>query len=276
MQITRAPQPATATHSTTPMGAAGVWVNGVPAFNALDGGSYRTSANADVGGGPVTSTAVHWSAASLEGGPVTAGSLVSAFANFDSVLATSTEAAASANWPTSLGGATVSIVDSAGVTFSAPIFYASPTQLNYRVPPNVATGVATVRISANGIVVPGGINIVPTYPGLFRVNVEGLAAAQVARLRNGQVVYESASGPISLTDSPTLVLFSTGLNGASDVSATIGGLTAAVDYAGPQGTWAGLEQINVKIPAALAGKGKVEIVVTAGGKRSNPVFISIQ
>ena len=96
----------------------------------------------------------------------------------------------------------------------------------------------------------------PTYPGLFKVRVDGLAAAQVARLRAGQVVYESvvragAGGafepaPISLAnpaENPTLVLYATGLNGATDVIATIGGVNAPVDFAGPQGTWAGLEQM---------------------------------
>jgi uncharacterized protein (TIGR03437 family) len=60
------------------------------------------------------------------------------------------------------------------------------------------------------------------------------------------------------------------------VTATIGGVNAAVDYAGPQGTWTGLEQVNVRIPAALAGKGKVEVVLTAVGKKSNPVFVAVQ
>ena len=183
----------------------------------------------------------------------------------------------------------MTIIDAAGVTFTAPIFYASPGQLNYRVPANVATGVATVRVSANGAVIPGGINVVPTYPGLFKVNTDGLAAAQVARVRSGQVVYESVvragtggafePAPISLAntlENPTLVLYATGLNGATDVTATIGGVTATVDFAGPQGTWAGLEQINLRIPATLAGKGKVEVLVAAGGKKSNPVFVTFQ
>jgi uncharacterized protein (TIGR03437 family) len=183
------------------------------------------------------------------------------------------------DWPLSLGGATVTVVDSAGVSTPAPIAYASPRQLNYRIPATVATGIASVRITAGGVTVPGSIHIVATYPGLFRANAAGDAVAQVARLTGGNVVYQAVSGPIpigSAGEQATLVLYGTGLNGASDVSATVGGVGVPVAYAGPQGTYAGLDQINVPLPQSLAGAGRVEIVVTAGGKASNPVYVVVQ
>jgi uncharacterized protein (TIGR03437 family) len=49
-----------------------------------------------------------------------------------------------------------------------------------------------------------------------------------------------------------------------------------VAYAGPQGTYAGLDQINLSLPQSLTGKGKVDVVVTAAGKPSNPVHITIR
>jgi uncharacterized protein (TIGR03437 family) len=254
-------------------------VNGVAIFNAADGASYRNAGNADAGGGIVQANAIQVSAASLEGGPVTPGALVTAYAQFEAKLATSTEAATSANWPVTLGGATVTVVDSSGASFPATISYASPRQVNYRVPENVASGVATVRITANGTNVPGALNIVPTYPGLFKVNVENQAAAQVARTVNGQVIYTSITGPVTLgpaSEQATLILYGTGLNGAREVTATIGGVAVPVAYAGPQGTYAGLDQINIPLPQSLAGKGRVNIVITAAGKPSNPVNIVIQ
>src|SRR5207244_3479466 len=123
-------------------------------------------------------------------------------------------------------------------------------QVNYRVPASVATGIAAVTISAGGTSVPGSLNIVSTYPGLFKVGIDGLAAGQVARVVNGQVVYQSATEPVSAGTSAqpsTLVLYGTGLNGAATVTATIGGQSASVAYAGPQGTYPGLDQINVTI-----------------------------
>ena len=109
-QLPRAPQPATIRRNTG-LGTVGVWVNGVAIFNAADGASYRVASNDDLGGGIVVATTVNVSAASLEGGPVTPGTLVTAYAEFEAQLATATEAALNANWPHSLGGTTVTVVD---------------------------------------------------------------------------------------------------------------------------------------------------------------------
>ncbi len=45
---------------------------------------------------------------------------------------------------------------------------------------------------------------------------------------------------------------------------------------GPQGTFTGLDQFNLLLPRALAGKGKVELTVTANGKVSNTVNLTIK
>jgi uncharacterized protein (TIGR03437 family) len=60
------------------------------------------------------------------------------------------------------------------------------------------------------------------------------------------------------------------------VTATIGGVNATVTYSGPQGTYPGLDQVNLLIPASLAGKGRLNVVLTAAGKPSNPVYIMAQ
>ena len=280
MQLPRAPQPASATRTNTALGAVGIWANGVAVFNAADGASYSNASGDDAGGGIVTQNAVNISSASLEGGPVTPGALVTAYANFDAKLATSTEQASTANWPSTLGGATVTIKDSAGVSTPAVISYASPTQVNYRVPEGIATGLATVSFTAGGVTVPGYLNIVSTYPGVFKAGADNLAAAQVARIQSGKTVYSAViAAPIAIgpaSELATLILYATGLNSAKDVAVTIGGVPAQVTYAGPQGTYAGLDQINVLIPQSVAGKGKVDIVVTAAGKPSNPVYVVIQ
>lgn len=278
VQVPRAPAVA-ATKTNTGLGTVGVWVNGVSIFNGADGASYRNASGDDAGGGIVQPNAIHWSSASLEGGPLTPGALVTAFAQFEARLATSTETAPTANWPVTLGGATVTVVDSAGTSTPATISYASPLQLNYRLPENLATGLATVRIAAGGVTVTGSANIVATYPGVFKTNLEGRAAGQVARLVNGQVVYEPVAGPIRLgtpAEQATLILYGTGLNRAREVTATVGGVSVPVAYAGPQGTFSGLDQINLSLPAALAGRGQVDVVITAAGKPSNPVNVVIQ
>ena len=287
-QFPRSPS-AAATKRNTNLGAIGLWVNGVAVFDGADGSSYSNANRNDVGGGIVRLSSMHVSAASFEGGPTAPGALMAAFPMFGAKLATSTASASSTAWPTTLGGATIAIRDSAGTTHSAPISYASPTQVNYQVPDAAATGLATITISANGVSIPGAINVVSAYPNLFQFNGEGLAAAQILRVRNGQQTYENiyqvvngavVALPIDFgpaTDELYLVVYGTGLGKTSPaVTAKIGGADSFVLYAGSQGTYAGLDQYNLSLPRSLAGKGKVDVIVTANGKASNLVNITIK
>ena len=285
-QIPRAPAVAT-NRANTGMGSQGMWVNGVVLFNFLDGASYTNSTGADgmAGNTPALDAALT-SAASLEQGPQAPGSLVAAFPLFFSVLSTSTASAPTADWPVTLGGTTVAVTDSAGSALPAKIFYASPGQLNFLMPSGLASGAGTATITAGGKTIVSKINIQPVYQNLFMLNSTALAAAAISRVRNGVVtteqVYQTTNGavvasPIALNgDQVYLVLYGSGLGSATSATASIGGVTATVAYAGPQGTWQGLDQFNILIPASLAGKGKVDVIVTAAGKPSNPVNITIQ
>ena len=53
-------------------------------------------------------------------------------------------------------------------------------------------------------------------------------------------------------------------------------MTLTPAFAGPQGGFDGLDQINIKLPPALKGSGDVVVKVTAAGKSANPVHITIQ
>ncbi len=253
-QIPSSPAPATS-NTATSLGVAGLWVNGVDVFNFLDGASYSNSSGTDVGGGGVAAGVIHVSAASFEGGPSAPGSIVAGFPVFQATIASSTAAASSATWPTTLGGTTVTVKDSAGTTRTAQISYASPSQVNFVVPSGSATGAATVSYTVNGTAVTGGINVAATYPNLFTVNTTGGAAAYTQTV-NGTAY---------------LVLFGTGLGSATSATATIGGVNAVVSYAGAQGTYPGLDQYNIAIPASVVGKGQADVIVTAAGLPSNTV-----
>jgi len=59
------------------------------------------------------------------------------------------------------------------------------------------------------------------------------------------------------SDQLFLVLFGTGMrfrSSLSNVSVKIGGIDAPVEYAGPQGEFAGLDQINVRLPRCWQGE----------------------
>jgi uncharacterized protein (TIGR03437 family) len=81
-------------------------------------------------------------------------------------------------------------------------------------------------------------------------------------------------------DIVVLVLYGTGIRGRTSldqVTATIGGASAPVAYAGVQGQFPGFDQINVTIPRSLAGRGGlVDVVVTVEGQASNVGQISIK
>ena len=73
--------------------------------------------------------------------------------------------------------------------------------------------------------------------------------------------------------------FGTGLRNRSalvNVTARIDGIDAATEFAGAQGQYVGLDQINVRVPKSLAGRGEVTVELIVEGKAANPVRISIK
>jgi uncharacterized protein (TIGR03437 family) len=47
-------------------------------------------------------------------------------------------------------------------------------------------------------------------------------------------------------------------------------------YAGPQGGFAGLDQVNVLLPRSLTGSGLVNVQLFVDGMAANPVEVSIR
>lgn len=287
LQLPRSPS-AASSRTSTGMGPQGLWVNGVTLYNFLDGATYTNSSGTDstAGNKPDYVAAVS-SAASFEQGPIAPGSLVAAYPLWFSVMASSTATASSTTWPTTLADiSSITIKDSAGTTGTATIYYASPTQVNFRMPTGLASGAATMTLKNSSQTITSHINIEATYPNLFMLNSNGLAAGAITRVHNGvtttgQIYTTSGSNivasPIALNgDTVYLTLYGSGLGSATSATATIGGIAANVTYAGPQGTYSGMDQFNIQIPSSLTGAGSVAVVVTAGGEKSNPVYITIQ
>jgi hypothetical protein len=234
------------------------------------------------------------SAASYSGARLAPESIVAAFGTN---LATAIEAASSVPLPTSLAGTTVKVKDSQGAERSAPLFFVSPTQINYLIPAETATGAATVVFnSSDGSVSGGAVQIAQVAPGIFAANADGqgIAAALALRVKaDGSQIFEAVTRfdpnqnkvvavPIDLgeaTDQVFLLLFGTGWRSRSDLSAvtvSIGGVNAQVSYAGQQGGFVGLDQLNALIPRALIGHGEVDVTVTIDGQAANVVKVNIR
>jgi uncharacterized protein (TIGR03437 family) len=212
-------------------------------------------------------------------------------------LALTTISATSSELPTNLESTTVTITDNTGNAKMAPLFYVSPTQINFQIPAGLSNGVGTITINlANQIVATGVIALTNTAPGFFTANQTGtgLAAATVQRFKaDGAYNYESITRfdpalqqvvalPINVNPGVDMVylnLYGTGIRGRSDlanIKAKIGGVEAQVTYAGAHGSFVGVDQINVLVPPGLAGKGEVEIEIMVEGKAANPVKLTFQ
>ncbi len=198
---------------------------------------------------------------------------------YGSSLAAAPQQAQSQPLPVNLGGVTVTLTDANGGVFPAPLFYVSPNQVNWLVPKGAATGVATVTLANGSATFTGTATIAPTAPGIYTANSsgQGPAAAQAAsRLAYANTFQCSSAGnctlvPIDVTSQPVLILYGTGIRGAApgSVSVKIGNIDAPVTYAGPQGAYAGLDQVNVTLPPTLKGRGQLVFTVTVNGQAAN-------
>jgi uncharacterized protein (TIGR03437 family) len=214
-----------------------------------------------------------------------------------------TTAQATAPFPNSISGSSVSILDANGVITAAPIVSVSPNQIMFLVPGTVATGTAQIIVS-NGIGIftnsqtANSVEIATVAPGILTVNGSGLAAAEAVLVSGGtqtsQLSYTTDSNgaaianPIKVgpgTSSTYLLLFGTGIAkaGTALTTATVNGLAATVAYAGPAGADSGLDQVNILLPAKLAGAGNVNVQLTletekggVGGAAANSVQITVQ
>ncbi len=249
----------------------------------------------DVAGALATVSAANYRAEALAPGQIIAA--------FGTELANTTASATTVPLPTTLGGVSVKVRDYAGdIERLAPLFYVSPTQINFQLPPEtfagneLVGGRSTITITNGSSVSISVVAVEPVAPGLFALNAtgRGLAAAQVLRvLANGAQRYEEIARfnpvanqweaiPIDLSNAAEqvfLVLYGTGLRGRSALSrvtSTIGGTAVETLYAGAQGNLAGLDQLNLRLPRSLAGRGNVDIALTVNGKTANVVQVNLK
>jgi uncharacterized protein (TIGR03437 family) len=223
--------------------------------------------------------------------PVAPGSIISIYGSGLAIAGTS---ATMLPLPTSLGGTSVTITDSSGVQSPLPLFYAGPTQINAEIPQAATTGTATLSVITQSGSQSGSVTLAAVAPGLFSANESGAGVAA------GQFVTNDANGTQTIVDvfqcsggagacvalplgvsagNSALVLYGTGVHNRaslSDVTVMIGGQTLPASYAGAAPNYAGEDQVNVLLPASLAGSGTVNVSVSVAGSVSNTVTVNIQ
>ncbi len=233
-------------------------------------------------------------ASSFVSGAMAADSIASIFGDS---LTKATESATMLPLPTTLAGVSVKVRDSNNAELAAPLFFASPSQINFLIPSTTAPGnaIATVTDAGGRAISTGTMIISAIAPGLFTANASGtgLAAAVVLRIKgDGSQVYEPVvqrdengnliAVPIDLGpegDQVFLSLFGSGIRGNSginSVNAFAEGGALPVLYAGAQGDFVGLDQINLRLPRTLAVRGEQNVVVTVENRAANTVRINIK
>jgi len=220
------------------------------------------------------------------GGVVNAASFTAALSPgalasiFGSNFAGAGGSAASLPLPPRVGGASVLVN---GV--AAPVLYASSSQINFQIPWEMQPGTATVMVNSGGMVSNQvNVTIQAAAPGLF---VNGSHAI----VQNSDFSLNSSSNPAKAGN--TIIAYLTGAGAASPQpadgaaagseplstvspapTASIGGTSAMVTFAGLAPGFVGLWQLNIVVPS-VTNAGDLPLVVSAGGQSSNAGNVSV-
>lgn len=192
--------------------------------------------------------------------------------------------------PLELGGRRVRIRDAAGVDRLASLYFVSLGQINFVVPDGSRLGSATVSVldSTGAILAEGPATISPAAPALFQAaGGRHLAAYTVTQRPDGSrpIAFThscSATGvcepvPIDvMAGEVVLVMFGTGLRGDRNLRVRVDGLEIQPSFAGPQAEYPGLDQVNITLPATLAGRGDVPVMIETGFMASPASLVRIR
>jgi uncharacterized protein (TIGR03437 family) len=169
------------------------------------------------------------------------------------------------------------------------VFYSSATQVSAIVPFGVSSGNLAIYVSYQGQTsAPATVTVAAAAPALFTMDYSGKGQAVAVNVSDSSL--NGAAHPAKA--GAFVLLYATGLgqtnpggvDGLLDsppyplpvlpVTATIGGKTATVQYAGgAQSLVAGIFQINLQIPSGLT-PGANAVVLAAGGV-SSPAGVTI-
>jgi uncharacterized protein (TIGR03437 family) len=212
---------------------------------ADQGNNRIRTLTASAGAADVTAAATIVNAATLTPGPIAPGEIVTIFGSgFDPLQ-------------------TQLLFDGKPAT----IFYSSSGQINALAPSELAPNSRTqIGILVKGTkVIDFSAPVVATAPGIFTTpNGTGPAAAN-----NQDGSINSALNPAVRGSIISLYATGGGLN-PSSATVKIGGYTAQVLYAGPAPGFAGLMQINARVPAGFLPPGIQPVLLTIGNAVSQP------
>jgi uncharacterized protein (TIGR03437 family) len=175
---------------------------------------------------------------------------------------------------------------------ASPLFFVSPNQINYQIPQGLAPGsvASIITVAGDGTISQGQFRVGAEAPGIFTANASGSGGPAALWTLDGVSFMAVTNSNGTLNPFPAgafVVLFGTGIRGAyspqpsdgngvaESVQVNLGGTTVTPLYAGPQGGFVGLDQINIQIPASLAGRGKIDVIMTVNSRTTNTIQLQI-
>ena len=185
-------------------------------------------------------------------------------------LSSATFVADMSPWPTEAGGVRILVNDK-----PASIYVIAPDIATFELPAETKSGSAVVKVQriADNVDVAVAYTLVETVaPGIFTASNDGKGLAR------GSVRVGEALSPLTADAVPVgavLLLQATGIRNAGSIVARVGGVDAEVLSVTAQ-SFPGLDEVEIRIPASLAGRGTATIQLTADGKAANPVTVTIR
>jgi hypothetical protein len=185
-----------------------------------------------------------------------------------SALANTTQQSArqpDGNFPTNVGGTTVTVNGR-----SAQIFFVSPTQVQFLVPPQTELATAEVVVTnADGFSSRGNVPIFRAAPGIFTKNGLGTGEGMIL---NSDTLQEGPFDPGG--GNLRLLIFATGARNAVHTTVNIGGRVVNAESVTPSPNMPGLDEVRVIVPADLRGAGPVTLSINSDFLDSNPVTVN--
>ncbi len=225
---------------------------------------------------------------------INAGAIVSLFGT---KLAAAIAAAQALPLPTSLGTPPTQVLVNG---IAAPLFYVSPTQINFAIPWELLGQTSYTVTVSNGTLTSAAATVAAAAqnPGIFLIPPGPQGAIQIA---NTAGVFAAPTGsipgavsrPIAVGEYVTI--YCTGLGDVSNrpptgvgaggnsvatvtPSVTIGGIAAQGQFffAGLTPGFVGLYQVNAQVPVGVQSGATVQVQITSNGFKSNIATIAVQ
>jgi uncharacterized protein (TIGR03437 family) len=158
--------------------------------------------------------------------------------------------------------------------FPADLYYVSPIQINFLVPPNLTVGAAVVQVTIDGLAGPAiTVTLAAAAPGLFQLDLQNAVATALdgsvltpaSPAKPGDIVTLYATGLGAVTPPALYGQLPTAaapLIAGANLSILLDGVavpSGAIGYAGVAPGFAGLYQINMTLPASTASNPEIRL-----------------